>query len=201
MQLLRQPQFTATSMIGMIALAGIIVRNSILLVDFINQEVRSGAVRPRRRCVRPRCGEADRADRPGHDGRCLLPARWPDLLGLAVSLIFGLFVSTILTLDRDTGGLLRRDAVACCGHHGRLRNERVPLKNTPRAARVVLADFPEGLNLREGFCFQSPLQVPQPWAVADNAFPPPPVPIKPRSVPKRCDNADPCRRLANGLGR
>ena len=29
-------QFTATSMIGMIALAGIIVRNSILLVDFIN---------------------------------------------------------------------------------------------------------------------------------------------------------------------
>ena len=49
-------QFTATSMIGMIALAGIIVRNSILLVDFINQElaagrpfdeavIRSGAVR------------------------------------------------------------------------------------------------------------------------------------------------------------
>ncbi|HSO80525.1 MAG TPA: efflux RND transporter permease subunit, partial [Chromatiaceae bacterium] len=35
-------QFTATSMIGMIALAGIIVRNSILLVDFINQEVRGG---------------------------------------------------------------------------------------------------------------------------------------------------------------
>ncbi len=35
-------QFTATSMIGMIALAGIIVRNSILLVDFINQQVREG---------------------------------------------------------------------------------------------------------------------------------------------------------------
>jgi len=32
-------QFTATSMIGMIALAGIIVRNSILLVDFIKQQV------------------------------------------------------------------------------------------------------------------------------------------------------------------
>src|SRR4029079_14985544 len=30
--------FTATSMIGMIALAGIIVRNSILLVDFIDLE-------------------------------------------------------------------------------------------------------------------------------------------------------------------
>ena len=35
-------QFTATSMIGMIALAGIIVRNSILLVDFINHQVGEG---------------------------------------------------------------------------------------------------------------------------------------------------------------
>jgi multidrug efflux pump subunit AcrB len=34
--------FTATSMIGFIALAGIIVRNSILLVDFINLELKSG---------------------------------------------------------------------------------------------------------------------------------------------------------------
>ncbi|MDP2227484.1 MAG: efflux RND transporter permease subunit, partial [Moraxellaceae bacterium] len=34
--------FTATSMIGMIALAGIIVRNSILLVDFINLKVDEG---------------------------------------------------------------------------------------------------------------------------------------------------------------
>jgi hypothetical protein len=36
-------QFTATSMIGMIALAGINVRNSILLVDFIHQELAAGA--------------------------------------------------------------------------------------------------------------------------------------------------------------
>ncbi|CAG0930559.1 hypothetical protein PLCT1_01418, partial [Planctomycetaceae bacterium] len=35
--------FTATSMIGFIALAGIIVRNSILLVDFIEREEASGA--------------------------------------------------------------------------------------------------------------------------------------------------------------
>ena len=34
--------FTATSMIGFIALAGIIVRNSILLVDFINLELEMG---------------------------------------------------------------------------------------------------------------------------------------------------------------
>ena len=36
--------FTATSMIGFIALAGIIVRNSILLVDFINLELQAGEV-------------------------------------------------------------------------------------------------------------------------------------------------------------
>ena len=48
-------QFTATSMIGMIALAGIIVRNSILLVDFVNLKVarghaaRGGGDRSRRR--------------------------------------------------------------------------------------------------------------------------------------------------------
>jgi multidrug efflux pump subunit AcrB len=35
--------FTATSMIGFIALAGIIVRNSILLVDFIRNDMRPGA--------------------------------------------------------------------------------------------------------------------------------------------------------------
>lgn len=35
--------FTATSMIGFIALAGIIVRNSILLVDFIRNDARPGA--------------------------------------------------------------------------------------------------------------------------------------------------------------
>src|SRR6185295_15262724 len=36
-------QYTATSLIGMIALAGIIVRNSILLVDFIRQRRDEGA--------------------------------------------------------------------------------------------------------------------------------------------------------------
>ncbi len=44
--------FTATSMIGMIALAGIIVRNSILLVDFIELSRERGLARPRR-CSRP----------------------------------------------------------------------------------------------------------------------------------------------------
>ncbi len=35
--------FTATSMIGMIALAGIMVRNSVLLIDFINLKLEEGA--------------------------------------------------------------------------------------------------------------------------------------------------------------
>ena len=92
-------QFTATSMIGMIALAGIIVRNSILLVDFINQEVdagvdfqeaviRAGAVR-----AKPIALTAVAA---------MLGAFFilddPIFNGLAVTLIFGILVSTLLTL-------------------------------------------------------------------------------------------------------
>jgi multidrug efflux pump subunit AcrB len=92
-------QFTAPSMIGMIALAGIIVRNSILLVDFIQQEVRAGkplqeatiaaaAVR-----ARPIALTAVAAMLGG-----FFILDDPIFGGLAVSLIFGLFVSTVLTL-------------------------------------------------------------------------------------------------------
>ena len=92
-------QFTATSMIGMIALAGIIVRNSILLVDFVRQEVdagiefqeaviRAGAVR-----AKPIVLTALAA---------MLGAFFilddPIFNGLAVTLIFGILVSTLLTL-------------------------------------------------------------------------------------------------------
>jgi len=92
-------QFTATSMIGMIALAGIIVRNSILLVDFINQQVREGmdfletvinsaAVRAKPIAL---TGVAAMAG-------AFFILDDPIFSGLAVSLIFGLFVSTVLTL-------------------------------------------------------------------------------------------------------
>ena len=47
-------QYTATSMIGMIALAGIIVRNSILLVDFIRLQVAAACRSSRRSCARRR---------------------------------------------------------------------------------------------------------------------------------------------------
>jgi multidrug efflux pump subunit AcrB len=92
-------QFTATSMIGMIALAGIIVRNSILLVDFIRQEVdrgvtlseavvRAGAVRARPIAL---TGLAAMAG-------AFFILDDPIFSGLAVSLIFGILVSTVLTL-------------------------------------------------------------------------------------------------------
>ena len=92
-------QFTATSMIGMIALAGIIVRNSILLVDFINQEVREGVAFDRA-VVR---SAAVRAKPIVLTGLAAMAGAFfilddPIFSGLAVSLIFGLFVSTILTL-------------------------------------------------------------------------------------------------------
>ena len=92
-------KFTATSMIGMIALAGIIVRNSILLVDFINEllaegmdfadaVVTSAAVRAKPIIL---TGLA-----------AMLGAFFiiddPIFKGLAISLIFGIFVSTLLTL-------------------------------------------------------------------------------------------------------
>ncbi|WP_192021268.1 efflux RND transporter permease subunit [Shewanella sp. WPAGA9] len=91
--------FTAPSMIGMIALAGIIVRNSILLVDFIKLEtakgvpleqavIQSGAVR-----AKPIMLTAFAA---------MIGALFiiddPIFNGLAISLIFGIFISSLLTL-------------------------------------------------------------------------------------------------------
>jgi len=91
--------FTATSMIGMIALAGIIVRNSILLVDFIQlaQErgnslrealIEAGAVR-----FRPIALTAAAVVVGG-----LVMVLDPIFQGLAVALMFGAVVATALTM-------------------------------------------------------------------------------------------------------
>jgi multidrug efflux pump subunit AcrB len=83
--------FTATSMIGMIALAGIIVRNSILLVDFILDQQRAGkdledaVIRASAVRAKPMMGAFFILDDPIFNG-------------LAISLIFGILVSTVLTL-------------------------------------------------------------------------------------------------------
>ncbi len=92
-------QFTATSMIGMIALAGIIVRNSILLVDFIKLQVASGT--PFKEAVVR--SAAIRAQPIALTAlAAMLGALFilddPIFNGLAISLIFGILVSTILTL-------------------------------------------------------------------------------------------------------
>ncbi|MFN7221317.1 MAG: efflux RND transporter permease subunit [Burkholderiales bacterium] len=92
-------QFTATSMIGMIALAGIIVRNSILLVDFIELEVKRGA-ELKRAIVDATIARAQPIALTGV--AAMLGALFilddPIFNGLAISLIFGIFVSTLLTL-------------------------------------------------------------------------------------------------------
>ncbi len=91
--------FTATGMIGMIALAGIVVRNSIILIDFIHVRIKageeleqaiveSGAVR-----LTPICLTAGAA----------IFGSWvitldPVFSGLAWSFIFGVFASTAFTL-------------------------------------------------------------------------------------------------------
>lgn len=91
--------FTATSMIGMIALAGIIVRNSILLVDFINQQVGAGTALSDAVIN----SSAVRAKPIVLTGLAAMIGAFfiiddPIFNGLAISLIFGIFVSTILTL-------------------------------------------------------------------------------------------------------
>jgi multidrug efflux pump subunit AcrB len=91
--------FTATSMIGMIALAGIIVRNSILLVDFIELAeargrslreavIEAGAVR-----FRPIALTAAAVVIGG-----LVMVLDPIFQGLAVALMFGAVAATLLTM-------------------------------------------------------------------------------------------------------
>jgi multidrug efflux pump subunit AcrB len=92
-------QFTATSMIGMIALAGIIVRNSILLVDFIEQQLAAG-----KQLEEAVIEAASVRAKP-----ILLTAAAammgaffilddPIFNGLAITLISGILISTLLTL-------------------------------------------------------------------------------------------------------
>ena len=83
----------------MIALAGIIVRNSILLVDFINLEVRAG-----RSLEQAVVNSAiTRAQPIVLTGLAAMLGAFfilgdPIFNGLAISLIFGVLVSTVLTL-------------------------------------------------------------------------------------------------------
>ncbi|MCF8004268.1 MAG: efflux RND transporter permease subunit [Chromatiaceae bacterium] len=92
-------EFTATSMIGWIALAGIIVRNSILLVDFSIHEVQKGV--PVAEAVIRSCTTRTR---PIVITALALVAGAsvivtdPIFQGMAISLSSGVLVSTLLTL-------------------------------------------------------------------------------------------------------
>jgi multidrug efflux pump subunit AcrB len=91
--------FTATSMIGMIALAGIIVRNSILLVDFVNLKLAEGVALEQAVLQ----SAAARAKPIALTGLAAMLGAFfilddPIFNGLAISLIFGILVSTVLTL-------------------------------------------------------------------------------------------------------
>ena len=92
-------EFTATSMIGFIALAGIIVRNSILLVEFVRLEVDQGRD-IREAAIAAGCTRL----RPIFITSLTLMAgaaailQDPIFQGMAVTLLFGAGVATMLTL-------------------------------------------------------------------------------------------------------
>ncbi len=91
--------FTATSMIGFIALAGIIVRNSILLVDFIRHA--QGGGRPLREALLD-AGATRFKPIFLTAAAAMIGAAFiltdPIFQGLAISMVFGLASSTALTL-------------------------------------------------------------------------------------------------------
>jgi multidrug efflux pump subunit AcrB len=91
--------FTATSMIGFIALAGIIVRNSILLVDFINLELKAGE--PLEQAV-VKAGAVRLVPIFLTQLSTIVGASFmlsdPIFQGLALAMISGIIVSTALTL-------------------------------------------------------------------------------------------------------
>ena len=91
--------FTATSMIGMIALAGIMVRNSILLIDFINLRLAEGI--PFKKAV-IEAGAVRTTPILLTAGTVVIGAFVilfdPIFQGLAISLMGGTIASTVLTL-------------------------------------------------------------------------------------------------------
>jgi len=91
--------FTATAMIGMIGLAGIVVRNSVVLIDFIQMALAEG------KCLRDATIQSVAIrTRPILLTACTtLLGNWvitldPIFSGLAWAIIFGIVTSTVFTL-------------------------------------------------------------------------------------------------------
>ncbi|WP_395048531.1 efflux RND transporter permease subunit [Flavobacterium sp.] len=91
--------FTATSFIGMIALAGVMVRNSVLLIDFIEIRLNEGV--PIKQAI-IEAGAVRTTPILLTTGAVVIGASIilfdPIFQGLAISLVFGAIVSTVLTL-------------------------------------------------------------------------------------------------------
>ncbi|MEE2733021.1 MAG: efflux RND transporter permease subunit [Pseudomonadota bacterium] len=96
---LMQSQFSATSMVGVIALAGVVVRNSLLIIDFVQENQRqgmslenaileAGALRLRPILLTALSIVLGSA----------IMLKDPLFSGLAISLIFGTIAATVLTL-------------------------------------------------------------------------------------------------------
>jgi multidrug efflux pump subunit AcrB len=109
-------EFTATSMIGWIALAGIIVRNSILLVDYSIHEIEMGtsiedavilACKTRTRPIMITAFALV--------GGAFVILFDPIFQGMAVSLLFGVLFSTLLTLIVIPLGCISIGPDALCG--------------------------------------------------------------------------------------
>jgi multidrug efflux pump subunit AcrB len=137
--------FTATSMIGMIALAGIIVRNSILLVDFIQLAeergrtlrqavLEAGAVR-----FRPIALTAAAVVVGG-----LVMVLDPIFQGLAVALMSGAVVATLLTM------------VVVPLLYWELRRRKEPTEPAAEPALAVAVAHPEPLVLVQSAVTHSP---------------------------------------------
>lgn len=141
-------EFTATSMIGFIALAGIIVRNSILLVDFTQQQIREGTEVKEALCM---AGQIRM--RPIVLTALALVAgsffMFPDPIfrGMAISLAFGVVVATFLTLIVIPMGCLSWKSALCAS----IGSEPEPDPEDPkdRAKKRVFDMLGESQRLRQ----------------------------------------------------
>ncbi len=94
-----QQQFSATSIVGVIALAGVVVRNSLLIIDFVLEYRNKG--RPLREAILDACAIRLRPILLTALAIVLGSAVMltdPLFVGLAISLIFGTIAATVLTL-------------------------------------------------------------------------------------------------------
>ncbi|MDM8565171.1 efflux RND transporter permease subunit [Candidatus Halobeggiatoa sp. HSG11] len=125
-------EFTATSMIGWIALAGIIVRNSILLVDFSIVQVEMGV--PLQEAVILSCKTRTRPiiitafALVAGSGVIITD---PIFQGMAISLLFGVLISTLLTLIVIPLGCISVGIEALCSSGGYTYTENLDEDKEP----------------------------------------------------------------------